>query len=43
MKKHYDQIKNFLDEMKYGQDIAFKTFVEKLKLQIFLEAPNIVP
>ena len=23
MKKHNDQIKKFLDEMKYGQDIAF--------------------
>ena len=32
MKKHYDQFKNFLDEMKYGQDIAFATFLEKLKL-----------
>ena len=32
MKKHYNQIKNFLDEMKYGQDIAFETFLEKLKL-----------
>ena len=32
MKKHYDQIKNFLDEMKYGQDVAFETFLEKLKL-----------
>ena len=32
MKKHYDQIKNFLDEMKCGQDIAFETFLEKLKL-----------
>ena len=32
MKKHLDQIKNFLDEMKYGQDIAFETFLEKLKL-----------
>ena len=51
-KKHHDQIKNFLDEMKYGQDITFETFFEKLKLaedqylkdhQIILEAPNIVP
>ena len=32
MKKRYDQIKNFLDEMKYGQDIAFDTFLEKLNL-----------
>ena len=32
MKKHCDQFKNFLDEMKYGQDIAFETFLEKLKL-----------
>lgn len=32
MKQHYDQFKNFLDEMKYGQDIAFETFLEKLKL-----------
>ena len=29
MKKHYGQIKNFLDETKYGQDIAFETFLEK--------------
>ena len=32
MKKNCDQIKNFLDEMKYGQDIAFETFLEKLRL-----------
>lgn len=32
IKKRYDQIKNFLDEMKYGQDIAFDTFLEKLNL-----------
>ena len=32
MKKHYDRIKNILDEMKCGQDIAFETFLEKLKL-----------
>ena len=32
MKKRYDQIKKFLDETKYGQDIAFETFLEKLKL-----------
>ena len=32
MKKQYDQIKNILDEMKYGQDIAFETFLEKFKL-----------
>ena len=32
MKKHYDQIKNVLDEIKYGQDMAFDTFLEKLKL-----------
>ena len=32
MKKHHDQVKNFLDEMKYGQDIAFETFLEKLEL-----------
>ena len=32
MKKHYDQIKNVLDEIKYGQDIAFDTFLKKLKL-----------
>ena len=31
MKKHYDQIKNALDEIKYGQDIAFDTFLKKLK------------
>ena len=38
--------------MKYGQDIAFETFLEKLKLaedqylkdhQILFDAPNIVP
>ena len=32
MNKHYDQIKNVLDEIKYGQDIAFDTFLKKLKL-----------
>ena len=32
MKKYYDQIKNLLNEMKYGQDIALETFLEKLKL-----------
>ena len=32
MKKYYDQIKSFLGEMKHGQDIAFETFLEKLKL-----------
>ena len=32
MKKHYDQIKNVLDDIKYGQDIAIDTFFEKLKL-----------
>ena len=32
MKKLYDQIENFRDEMKYGQDVAFETFFEKLKL-----------
>ena len=31
MKKHYDQIKNVLDEIKYGQDIAFDTFLKKIK------------
>ena len=30
--KHYNQIKNIFDEMKCGQDIAFETFLEKLKL-----------
>ena len=32
MKKYYDRIKRFLGEMKHGQDIAFETFLEKLKL-----------
>ena len=31
MKKPYNQIKNILDEMKCGQDIAFETFLEKIK------------
>ena len=40
MKNHCDQIKNFLDDMKYGQDIAFETFLEKLKLveDLYLKA-----
>ena len=29
MKKQYDQINNFLDGMKYGQDIAFETLFHK--------------
>ena len=33
MKKHYDRIKNILDEMKCGQDIAIETFLEKLKFK----------
>ena len=32
MKKHHDQIKNVLDEIKYGQYIAFNKFLGKLKL-----------
>lgn len=32
IKKHWDKIKSLLDEMKYGEDITFETFLETLEL-----------
>ena len=32
IKKHWDKIKSILDEMKYGENTTFETFLEKLEL-----------